>query len=119
MDITRILLVDDDRLLREVVEEFLRSQGFIVDSAENTVCALASFQPGKYNLALIDQGVHNNGGIKLMKALMAKDPDLVCLIMTGYANLKKIDNINAESNTDYIIKPFLLTELLHIVQKYT
>jgi DNA-binding NtrC family response regulator len=118
VNITRILLVDDDRLLREVVEDFLRSQDYIVDSAENAVCALASFQPGKYNLALIDQGVHNNGGIKLMKALMTKDSELVCLIMTGYANLKKIKSINVENNTDYIIKPFLLTELLHIVQKY-
>lgn len=115
---SKILLVDDDMLLREVIGEFLFSGGYEVDVAETGSQALKLFEPGKYRLALIDQDMKQISGVKLMKQIRKLDKDVFCLIMTGYTSMKKVSDKLEEGNSDYIIKPFPMTELLNIVQKY-
>ena len=82
-----ILLVDDDRLLREVIGEYLSSSGYKVDLAEDASIALAKFNPGKYHLALIDMVMPGMNGLDLMKEIMQRDPNIFCLIMTGYPTI--------------------------------
>ena len=114
----RILLVDDDRLLREVIGDFLSTHGYEVELAEDARHALAKFAPGKYKVALIDLGMPGMNGIELMKEIMQKDPDIFCLIMTGYPTIDSAYKSMVEGASDYIIKPFQLMELINIVQKY-
>ena len=66
----RILLVDDDRLLREVIGDFLSVHGYEVDLAEDAEHALNKFEEGKYRLALIDIVMPGINGIELMKKIM-------------------------------------------------
>ncbi len=113
-----ILLVDDDQLLREVIGEFLAARGYQVDMAENSCQALRLLEPGKYRLALIDQGVSNPGGMKLLKEIRKQDPGVFCLLMTGYSRLNSVYQYLEEGHTDYIIKPFQLKELLNIMNKH-
>jgi len=114
----KILLVDDDILLREVIGEFLFTGGYEVDIAENGNQALTLFEPGKYGLALIDQDMKQSSGVKLMKQIRKLDKDIFCLIMAGYPSLDKVSAAIEEGNSDLIIKPFAMPELLSIVQKY-
>lgn len=116
---TRILLVDDDRLLREVIGDFLSMHGYEVDLAEDAQHALVKFEPGKYRLALIDIIMPGMNGLELMKTLIEKDKDIFCLIMTGYPTVDNAYNSMVEGATDYIIKPFQLNELLNIISNYT
>ena len=113
-----ILLVDDDRLLREVIGEYLSSSGYKVDLAEDASIALAKFNPGKYHLALIDMVMPGMNCLDLMKEIMQRDPNIFCLIMTGYPTIDSTYKAMVEGASDYIIKPFQLIELLHIIQKY-
>ncbi len=115
---SKILLVDDDPLLREVIGDFLSSSGYEVESAANPEEALKSFSPGKFDLALIDQNMKKSTGIKLMSELHKRDPQTYFLIMTGYANLNSVFEAVGNSWSDYIIKPFQMMELLNIVQKF-
>lgn len=112
-----ILIVDDDRLLREVLADFLIGNGYEVDTAENASLALAKFSAGKYQLAIIDQSMPGMTGIDLMIELLEQDPDLQCLIMTGFPTIDLVYNAMLEGASSYIIKPFQLIELLNIVQK--
>jgi DNA-binding NtrC family response regulator len=114
----RILLVDDDRLLREVIGDFLSVQGYEVDLASDAKHALAKFEPGKYQLALIDYVMPEMNGLELMNIIMEKDPDIFCLIMTGYPTVDSAYKSMIEGASDYIIKPFQLMELLNILGKY-
>ena len=114
----KILLVDDDRLLREVIGEYLVLSGYHVDMAEDAPQALTKFQPGRYQLALIDLVLPGMNGLELMKELMAQDPELFCLIMTGYPTIDRAYKSMVEGASDYIIKPFQLTELLSAVQQH-
>lgn len=115
---SRILLVDDDKLLREVVGEYLSSRGYEVDLAEDGANALAKRKGNKYQLVLIDHILQEMNGLELMKKIHAGDPGAVCLIMTGYQNLEAVQKSVVEGVSDYIIKPFRLLELLHLVKKY-
>jgi DNA-binding NtrC family response regulator len=115
---SRILLVDDDRLLREVLGEYLSSRGYDVDLAEDGEHALAKFAPEKYQLALIDLVMPGINGVDLMKEILKQDNKVFCLIMTGYPTIDTAYRSMVEGASDYIIKPFQLLELLNIVQKY-
>lgn len=114
----RILLVDDDRLLREVVSEYLMGFEYQVDLAESGEEALSMFEVGKYQLAIIDLVMPGINGLELMEKLMKQDSKIYCLIMTGYPTIESAYKAMVEGVSDYIIKPFQLSELLETVQKY-
>ncbi|MDD3103454.1 MAG: response regulator [Candidatus Cloacimonetes bacterium] len=113
----RILLVDDDRLLREVISEFLVRNGYQVDMAEDATHALIKFQPGRYELALIDLVLPGMNGLELMQELLSRDAEIFCLIMTGYPTIDSAYKSMVEGASDYIIKPFQLNELLSAIQQ--
>ena len=115
---SRILLVDDDRLLREVIGDHLSAFGYEVDLAEDGEHAYAKFRPGKYQLAILDLMMPGMNGIELMQKIMAEDEQVFCLIMTGYPSIESAYSSMIEGASDYIIKPFQLMELINIVQKY-
>jgi len=116
---SRILLVDDDRLLREVIGDFLSMHGYEVDLAEDAEHALVKFEPHRYQVALIDLVMPGKNGLELMKSILELDPDIFCLIMTGYPTVDSAYQSMVEGASDYIIKPFQLNELLNIVKNYT
>lgn len=115
--VPRILLVDDDPLLREVIGEYLSSNGFDVELAEHAEQALAMFSPGKYQAALIDIVMPGMNGLDLMKEILDRDEHVFCLIMTGYPTIDLAYKAMVHGVSDYIIKPFQLLELLNILQK--
>jgi len=112
----RILLVDDDRLLREVIGEYLELNGFSVDMAEDAGKALDIFNAGKYDLALVDLVMPGMNGLELMQKLLEADAELFCLIMTGYPTIDSAYKSMVEGASDYIIKPFQLSELLSAIR---
>lgn len=115
----KILLVDDDRLLREVIGNFLSMHDYEVDQAEDGEHALKKFEPGKYQLALIDIVMPGINGLELMKRIRALDKEIFCLIMTGYPTVDSANCSIEEGASDYIIKPFQLDELLETISNYT
>lgn len=114
----KLLLVDDDQLLREVIGDFLSSHGYEVDLAENADNALEKFEPGKYQLALIDYMMPGMNGLELMKILLQQDPKIFCLIMTGYPTVDSAFQSVVDGASDYIVKPFQLKELLNTIGSY-
>ncbi|HNQ39853.1 MAG TPA: response regulator [Candidatus Cloacimonas sp.] len=114
----KLLIVDDDQLLREVIGDFLSSHGYEVDLAENADNALEKFEPGKYQLALIDYMMPGMNGLELMKSLMQQDPKIFCLIMTGYPTVDSAFQSVVDGASDYIVKPFQLKELLNTICSY-
>lgn len=114
----RILIVDDDKLLREVAGDYLSENDYEVDLAESGEEAMDIFEAGKYQLAVIDMVMPGSDGIEVMREMIAADPKLFCILMTGYATVENVCKAVTNGVSDYIIKPFQLSELLEAVQKY-
>jgi DNA-binding NtrC family response regulator len=114
----RILLVDDDRLLREVIGDCLKLHHYRADMAEDATAALKLFKPGQYKLAIIDLVMPGMNGLELMEKLMAADSEIFCLIMTGYPTIDSAYKAMVDGASDYIIKPFNLNELIAAIKQH-
>lgn len=116
---TKILVVDDELLLRNVLHDYLTRNNyevFPVDDVEKAIEVAATERP---ELALVDIKLPKSSGIELTKELKAILPDLTIIIMTGYPSLETAVNAMKNGATEYIIKPFRLDELNKIIKKYS
>jgi signal transduction histidine kinase len=108
----RILIVDDEPGIRQGVQRALRSQGHLVDAAEDLSSARALLQREQYDLALLDVMMPGGSGIDLIEPAHQKDPDTVCIIVTGYATVELAVDAIKRGAYDFISKPFTVDQLL-------
>jgi DNA-binding NtrC family response regulator len=113
----KILIVDDDQLLRDVVGQYLSKNGYEVIIPNSALEAIEIFKTGEFSLAIIDLVMPDIGGIELMEALISKDPNLRIVIMTGYPTVDSAYKAMVDGVFEYIIKPFRMKELLEVARK--
>ncbi|NLW19213.1 MAG: response regulator [Candidatus Cloacimonetes bacterium] len=113
-----ILMVDDDRLLREVMRELLQDFEEELVSTEDYENAVELVRGHKFKLALLGHGIGNRNAIKLMRKLQRIDPELFCLIMTGFRGLESVSAAVKKGCSDYILKPFKLEELVNVLKRH-
>ena len=113
----RILVVDDEESIRQVARNFLESQGFQVEEAEDGLAGLKKIQESHYDLLLSDIKMPKIDGLELVRRAQQTNPHLISILMTGYASLDSARVALQEGVYDYILKPFHLVELLQAAQK--
>ncbi len=84
----RILIIDDERGLREGCKRVLVPEGYLVESAESGEEGWSLVQAVPYDLLLIDVKMPGMSGLELLSKVAGLDPDIVCIIVTGYATLE-------------------------------
>jgi two-component system response regulator PhoP len=107
----RLLVVEDEDLLRARLVKALEDSGYVVDSASNGKTGL--FQAGEYDYdaAIIDLGLPELDGIALIKAVRAKGRVFPILILTARDNwTDKVAGLDAGAD-DYVVKPFQIEEI--------
>ena len=112
----QVLLVDDDRHLLDSMGAWLVDQGFQVSLATNTSEALAKLNEHFHDLALIDLRLGGEDGMELLKQCKKHHPNVVPLLMTGYATVDTgVEAIRAGA-FDLMSKPLIDDELslIHI-----
>ncbi len=108
----RILLVEDERELRERLAASLRDQGYVVDQAPDGDEGLYQGQEYPIDLAIIDLGLPGLDGIELIRRLRAAGRDFPILILTARGRWQdKVEGLEAGAD-DYLVKPFEPEELL-------
>lgn len=80
---TRILMVDDDPFVREMVGFILQSSDYIVETAENGLDALEKYKTGPTHLIITDMNMPEMDGITLIQEVRKTDPDIAIILMTG------------------------------------
>lgn len=113
----RILVVDDEHVIREVLTDFLAMEGFDVRTAEDGVQALAELSRTHFDLVLSDLKMPNMGGIELLEAIAKNMPDVVTVIMTGFGTVETAIDAMKRGAYDYIMKPFKMEEVVHTVRR--
>ena len=116
---TKILVIDDELLLRNVLHDYLTRREYEVFPVDDVDKALEVAAAEKPSIALVDIKLPKSSGIELTKELKAILPDIVIIIMTGYPSLDTAVNAMKNGATEYIIKPFRLDELDKIIKKYS
>ncbi len=113
----RILVVDDEQGLREGCRRVLSRYHFQVDLAATGREGLALFRQNRPDLVLLDVMMPDVSGIELMNTLRTDDPDIVCIIITGYATVELAVEAMKLGAYDFIAKPFSDDNLLLAVEK--
>jgi len=113
-----ILVIDDDKSIRETLKAVLEEKGYIVDTAENGESAIEKSKTKFYNLALIDIRLPDIDGVKLMTAIKETVPKMVKIIITGYPSLQNaIEAVNRGAD-GYVVKPFNMDSVLNTIREH-
>jgi len=108
----RILIVEDEALLRQQLQQFFAGKGFAVDVAATASEGLYLGREYPLDAAIIDLGLPDFSGIELIKRLRATGSGLPILILTARTRWQeKVEGLEAGAD-DYLVKPFHYEELL-------
>ncbi len=115
----RVLVIDDEPLVRDVLTELFSSQGYTVQVASDGAEAERIFMPQTCAAALVDLRIPGDDGIRILDLIRRIDPTISVILMTGYPTLESAIAALQHGAFSYIIKPFRLGQLLDIVQEAT
>ncbi|TAF96959.1 MAG: DNA-binding response regulator [Runella slithyformis] len=113
---TKILLVEDDPNLGELLQEYLNSKNYVTDLAINGELGLVQFLNNTYDLCIFDVMMPKKDGFTLAKEVRMKDKEIPIIFLT--AKSMKEDTVQGfkAGADDYITKPFSMEELLLRIQ---
>lgn len=107
----RILLVEDDVMIKKALSSALKDQGFVVDTLDNGEQVLSAVQVQDYDLLMLDLGLPKKDGLDVLKEVRAANLDLPILIVTARDDIKsRVGGLDGGAD-DYIVKPFDMQEL--------
>jgi two-component system, OmpR family, response regulator len=107
----RLLIVEDDRQLREALTDLLRQSGFEVDAFADGDQAFNALLSRDYDLAIVDLGLPGMDGLALVRSLRRQLRGLPILVVTARDALEdRVSGLDAGAD-DYLVKPFDLQEL--------
>lgn len=109
---TRILVVDDESLIRSTLAEFLTQEGFSVETASNAEAALESASAERFDVAICDVQLPGIDGIELLDRLLKISPQTLVVLMTAYATVENAIEAFQRGAHDYLMKPIILDEVL-------
>ncbi len=114
---TRLLLAEDDELLRRVFSRAFRADGFEVEVADDGDAALALVQSKRFDAILTDIAMPRLSGIELLRAVREHDADVPIVLMTGGPELSTALQAIEHGAFRYLVKPVDLAELKTVVRR--
>ena len=106
-----LLLVDDDRHLLTSMGDWLRDQGYAVETAVNEREVLKLLERKRFDLALIDVRLGDDDGFKLLGNCRQTHPELAIILMSGYGNADMAVDAIRQGAFDFLTKPLIDDEL--------
>ncbi len=116
-DRPRVLVVDDEKFIRDIIADFLGMEGYIVRTAEDGVSATNELERARYDMVISDLKMPKMGGLDLLREVARTHPDTLTVIMTGFGTVETAIDAMKRGAYDYILKPFKVEEIVHIVQR--
>jgi len=107
----KILIVDDEQPIRVACAKILSEEGALTETAENGLAGLEKAKENDFDLALVDLKMPQMDGMELLSHLTRLSPDMIKIVITGYATLDTAIEAVQKGAYDYIPKPFTPGEL--------
>lgn len=103
----RVLVVDDDKLMRDLLKAILNNEGFtVVGEARDGEAALAACEKAFPDVVCLDVNMPGMSGIEVLKGIRQQLPQTHVVMVTGDASLATVRNAVSHGASGYIIKPF-------------
>ena len=113
-----VLVVDDDRSVREVLCAVLREEGYTVRQADCAEAALESLRAaGDLPLVLSDMKMPDHDGMWLLDRIFERHPSAAVVMLTGYGDTESAVECLKRGAADYLLKPPRVTELVRAVER--
>jgi DNA-binding NtrC family response regulator len=111
-----LLIVEDEAALRTVVAERLEERGFDVTQAANGEEALARLAEFAFDIVITDLRLPGIDGGQVLDEAMARYPDIIGIVVTGFGTVKDAVAAIKRGATDFVTKPFQFDELVHALE---
>ena len=117
MDKVKILIAEDEKTQRDLLEGFLIKEGFSVEAVANGKEVLHKLEGDFFDIALVDYKMPELDGLQTLREIRKLYPDLPVVMMTAYGTVETAVASMKEGALDYLTKPIDLDELLLMLQK--
>ncbi len=113
----RILVVDDEQVIRDILCEFLSMEGYVVRSVESGERALSELRLRPYDLVISDLKMPGITGIQLLEKIAEENIGVLAIIMTGFGTVETAIEAMKKGAYDYILKPFKVDAVMRVVER--
>lgn len=111
-----ILIVDDEKFIRDMLEQAFSKEGYIIRSAESAEEALEILKDEKFQVMFLDLNLPKMNGVELCKQIRKDIPIGIIYAVTGYASLFELADCREAGFDDYFTKPVKLEMLFRAAQ---
>jgi two-component system response regulator HydG len=112
-----ILIVDDEAVVRDSLGKWFSEEGYAVETASTAREALLKLPTERWDLAVLDIKMPGMDGLELQRKIREVHPEVIIVIMTGYASVETAVQALKDGAYDYITKPFDPDDLTHVIGK--
>jgi DNA-binding NtrC family response regulator len=116
MEHNRLLIVDDEAVIRDGLKRILEGQSFTVETCSSGYSAIETMQHHDFDLIITDLKMPGMSGIEVLKSVRTLQPDTPVILITGYASIDSAVEAMKNGASDYISKPFTPDQLLEKVR---
>ena len=116
-DLLNLLIVDDDRALREACRDVARTLGFDAEAADDAHQALRAIEVQNFDVVLLDLRLPGTSGMDLLQQIKQRRPETEVILMTGFSSVPSAVQAMKLGAYDYVSKPFNLEELRLLLQR--
>src|SRR5918993_1975698 len=113
----RILVVDDEENVRLTTAAILEQEGYEVETAADGREALERVARGDFDLVLTDLRMEDMDGITLLHELQTRHPNIVTVVLTGYASIESSIDALRQGVYDYLVKPCVVDDLKRTIRR--
>ena len=113
----KILVVEDEAMMRNLLLKILESEGYKVVLASSAHEALEKLDQDKFDLMLSDVKMPGMNGFELLETVKSKWADMAVIVMTGYGDAYTIKEALVKGADEYLSKPFKSHEVSLIVER--
>lgn len=117
MALEKILVVDDEALVRNFLSETLKRKNFEVSAAENGLKALALLKENTFDLVITDMRMPDLSGLDLLKKVKAMSPSTLVIVITAFGSIENAVEAMRLGAFNYLIKPFSPDTIEAVIEK--
>lgn len=113
----KILVVDDEKIIRDVLSDFLDLEGYKIHVSASAEEALTEISRQSFDLVITDLKMPGMSGIELLAQIQNSNPQTVVIIMTGFGTVETALSAMKKGAYDYVLKPFKVEEVVTVIER--